>query len=229
MLHLMPPFLVYSISKQVQRNSMFPRLILGLVSLFLCSSCVYYDVTIERFHALPQKGSGQTFTVEAKGATSPLEAATYVPQIVKGLETYGWRQQTSGVPDYRVYIAYQISDPFDVTHQIPLLGQTGGGTTQFSGTVYNPDWNSGATRVSGTAYTPPTFGVVGTRSMHTTSYTRYLFVVAKDRNGKDVLDARVTSTGATPSLGKVMPVLTSALFDGFPGKSGNGRKYLRRG
>lgn len=206
---------------------MISRVLLGLGAL-LCSSCVYYDVTVERFHTLPPKGAGQTFTIAAKESGRPLEAATYVAQISQGLERYGWRQLTTGTPDYRVTVEYQISEPFGVTHSLPVVTQTGGGLTTFQGTVSNPTAGLGTTTVNGSMVTTPTYQV-GTRAYHTTSYTRTLVVTARDREGREVLDTRVSSTGVTPSLAKVMPVLTGAMFNGFPGKSGSGRRGLRRG
>jgi hypothetical protein len=97
---------------------------------------------------------------------------------------------------------------------------SGGGQTTYSGMV-------GGDFYSGTAYSQPQFGVVGSEQYSQVQFTRFLLVSIADgadmRRGKTTwkYEGKVTSTGLSGNVSQIMPVMIEALFQDFPGTSGN--------
>jgi hypothetical protein len=203
------------------------KLMFGAFFLAL-NSCATIGSNVTRFHALPPRGDGQTFVVQPFHAVGNLEFATYAERVASHLQSYGWIQATSKAADYRVILSYQMGKSHERHGVVPLIGQTGGGTTYHSGSV-NTYGNYGSSygSFSGTSFTPATFGVVGSMPYNFTEYDRFLFLKIQEWGGSEVFDGRVTSTGSSMDLASVLPQMIDSLFTRFPGESGK-TKYIEK-
>ncbi len=203
------------------------RILLAILATCICA-CAPVETHVSRFHRLAPKGSGQTFSIEQPKSSQAIESSSYAARIAAGFERYGWQRASGPGADYKVTFDYAISGGRDVQGSVPIIGQTGGGTTYHSGTfnTYGASGNNSGS-VSGTSYTPATFGVVGSRTINSTLYERILLVNAFDRSGASVLEARCKSTGESPDISYVMPAMIDSLFTGFPGVSGRSKVYTK--
>ena len=200
--------------------------ILSLVALAsVLTSCATVKSDVTRFHTLPPKGNGQTFTIHPVSSRNPLEFGTYAARAASHLEKYGWIQTNPGSADYTVLIDYKMGGSHEHHGEVPIMGQTGGGTTYHSGSV-NTYGTYGSTygSYSGTSYTPATFGVVGSEPYSVTVHDRYLDMKIRDRGGRSVFEGRVVSTGSSADIAAVLPQMIDSLFTKFPGESGTTKR-----
>lgn len=200
--------------------------ILTLVTLAsLLTSCATVQSDVTRFHTLPSHGSGQTFTIRPASSRNSLEFRTYSGRVASHLQKYGWTQSISGSADYTVLLDYQMGGSHEVHGSVPIMGQTGGGTTYHSGSV-NTYGSYGSTygSYSGTSYAPATFGVVGSAPYSVTVHDRYFDMKIRDRAGNSVFEGRVVSTGQSADIAAVLPQMIDSLFTKFPGDSGKTKR-----
>lgn len=200
--------------------------ILSLVAFAAAlTSCATVQSDVTRFHTLPPQGSGQTFTIRSASSSNALEFGTYASRVASHLQEYGWTQSGSGSADYTVLLDYQMGGSRERQGSVPIMGQTGGGTTYHSGSV-NTYGNYGSTygSYSGTSYTPATFGVVGSAPYSVTVHDRYLDMKIRDRGGRSVFEGRVVSTGRSADIAAVLPQMIDSLFTKFPGESGKTKR-----
>lgn len=196
------------------------RLLL-FVTTFAISACSTVESHVTRFHTLPAVGSGQTFAISPPAGASGIEFSAYSAQISARLTEYGWKLSPSGTPDYLVSISYRMGGSHQETGSVPIMGQTGGGTTYHSGSVSSygsGGYSSGS--FSGTSYQPATFGVVGAIPVNHTMHDRFMTLNITDRAGKSIFEGRVNSSGTSSDIAAVMPEMIDSLFTGFPGTSG---------
>lgn len=103
----------------------------------------------------------------------------------------------------------------------PIVGQTGGGTSYSYGTSVGL---SGVKTYTGTQYTPPSYGVVGSKTVTETLYTIEAKFDIYRFNGKKVgskvYEMQGTSTGSCGKINVVMPLIIDAMFKDFPGEDG---------
>lgn len=200
-----------------------------IISILLVSGGCLSTVqsSVARFHQLPQQGTAHTFIfIPNKEQRGSLEYASYCTLITAKLSAYGWRQneKADSPSDYLIALNYGINDGKNVSGSIPIIGQTGGGTTQSYGTVRT---NYGQTAsYSGTTTTPVTIGQVGSIPFSSREYDRLLVLSIIDReksHGEDIVkvfEARVQSSGSSGEISLIMPIMIEALFKHFPGISG---------
>jgi hypothetical protein len=137
-------------------------------------------------------------------------------------------KNSSTITDYIVIFNYKIDDG-TTTGSLPLFGQTGGGYTYGSGSVYSGGQYG---TYSGYSYTQPTYGQIGSIPFKATEYQRILLLNMIDINesSKDnvvtAFEGRVISRGSTGEISKVLPTLIEALFRNFPGESGKTKKII---
>jgi hypothetical protein len=208
-------------------KSLVPRL-LALVCLILLPGCAIVETKVTRFHRLPPHGSGETFVIQEPKGASPLELGIYDAKIAAELQKYGWRQGEARSAQYVVTYDYSVGPPQTFTGALPVMGQTGGGTTYHSGTV--SAYGSGGSAYgsySGTSYTPATYGVVGTVPFSQTGYDRFFNITAKDRSGRDAFQMRCVSLGTLNEISRVLPHMIDSAFSEFPGTSGRTGTYHR--
>lgn len=192
-----------------------------LISIFAISACSTVKSHVTRFHTLPAFGSGQTFSIYTPTGSTGIEFSSYSTQISARLMEYGWKPSASGAPDYLVSITYRMGGSHQENSSVPIMGQTGGGTTYHSGSVssYGSTGYSSGT-FSGTSYRPATFGIIGAIPVSHTMHDRFMTLNITDRSGKSIFEGRVNSSGTSSDIAAVMPEMIDSLFTGFPGTSG---------
>lgn len=195
--------------------------------LNLCG-CLSVESKVTTFHQLPQKFAGETFVIypaDLKLAEGQ-EFFAYAGLIAEKLEKKGLKllgADKTKTPTYAIIVAYGIDTGREVTYSVPQYGQVGGGYSSFSGTVNSA---KGSSTYSGSVTTQPQFGQTGTAVGSETVYKRILFVdfvdgeAFKAGKNKVLYEGRLRSWGSSGHLPEVLPALISAMFDGFPGKSG---------
>ncbi len=146
------------------------------------------------------------------------EFATY---IRRALAQRGFTEASPETADLSILVTYGIGNPETRAHtySVPVFGQTGGGTATYSGSSVGP---GGSTFSHGTINQPAQFGVVGsvTKNRSVTTYFRFLTLEAVDlatyRQTQAIVPlwkTTVSSTGTSPDLRLVFPVLVGAAAD----------------
>ena len=192
----------------------------------VAAGCTRVQSDVTRFHELSADSKGKSFfMLPTKDQDGSLEYRQYAEAVAQKLEAAGYVRKAELLDsDYAVAIQYTISDGKTVTSEMPLFGQTGGGTSYQSGTIMTP--GGGMSSYSGSTYTPPTYGVVGSTTTSHTYYTRQLSMdiidthKSSERKLYRVFEGKVVSTGSSGSFAKVSQCLINAMFDNFPGESG---------
>ncbi len=155
-----------------------------------------------------------------------LEYKQIASSVAAQLEQHGMTPASESKADYAAFVSYGIDDGKMVTSAVPIMGQTGGGTTYHSGSVNTfGSGGSGFGSYSGTSYTPATFGVVGMAPVSSKQYTRFLKLDIYDlkssrKDPKKVYEGTVKSEGSTGVFSAISDCLVQALFKDFPGVSG---------
>ena len=128
--------------------------------------------------------------------------------------------------NYVAIVNYGIDDGTTTTKvgSTPIFGQTGGGYTSHTGSVYS---GGGYGTYSGSSYSYPTYGIVGSSaySYDETVYKRILTMdIYSKVNGDEpekVYEAKISSSGSCGMLNEVIDEIIAALFLDFPGNSGS--------
>ncbi len=202
------------------------KLFIPFLCLALLSGCMsFVRTTTTTFHGQghEQRGSILVAAADAK-VNDSLEFSHYKKRVEQKLSTIGYTiSQTADNADFIALIAYGIDNGKTSIVSTPIFGQTGGGTTYSSGSVYG---YGGSASYSGTSYTMPTYGIVGSSTSSQTEYTRAIaldIVNAKSvESGKPVklYEMRARSTGSCSSINGVFDEILEAMFKSFPGESG---------
>ena len=164
---------------------------------------------------------------------SSLEFAAYKKKFENRLSIAGYTiEQDPNYADYIALIAYGIDEGKTATISTPIFGQTGGGTTYSSGTIYGSD---GSVNYSGSNYTMPTFGIVGSSTSSVTTYKRAIALDIIEANSfkeghpMTVYQGRTRSEGICSVIVEVFDEMLEAMFSDFPGENGRNRKQIIRG
>jgi hypothetical protein len=203
---------------------------IGAASL-ICSCGTLYETQVTRFHQLPSKGAGESFSVSAPSKADGLETQQHLSHLASGLVEHGWVQTNSESATYKVAIDYGIGDGRTVHGVAPIYGRTGGGTTTYhSGTAsaYGSYGGYAAGSYSGTSYTPATYGIVGAVPTTQTVFDRYLLVSIVDGKGQTVMEGKCSSSGSSSNLSDVAPRMIDSFLTDFPGESGKTKAYKKR-
>ncbi|WP_370153668.1 DUF4136 domain-containing protein [Ferrovibrio sp.] len=208
--------------------------------IFILAGCVTTVSTdVNRFTSpnLPQDLTGKTFVfVKLDKQEGSVEYDTHAALISEYLEKLGWRRtEDMRGADYAVSFFYGQGNGQTVSREIPIYGQTGGGTSYTSGTV-NAYGGSGYRygSYSGTTYTPPTYGVVGSTTQTETTYARFLDVAIYDWQKSihgnklvGVWEGKANSTGSSSTFAAVSKCMIKAVFSDFR-KSGTENVQIPR-
>ncbi len=199
------------------------RALLALLVVSLLAACGPRMVTsqVTRFHALPPGFAGESFTIlPEQGQVGSLEFQSYADLVAAQLQARGLTPvPASEKADYVVYLDYGIGPPRTIvgTRPSPFYGSFGYG---FGSRRHRDRWGYGL----GVGFPFGPFGPYETYAV--TRYDRWLEVEMLDagalRAGKPVhvFEGRAISEGSSASLPQVMPYLAAALFENFPGMSG---------
>jgi hypothetical protein len=200
-----------------------------LIVFILLSGCAMSIDTKTTAFYMPDYKSNGTINVVATlpENNNSLEFANYKVRFENKLSLNGYKvvNQASDAK-FLAYIGYGISNGEKSTSVMPIFGQTGGGTTYSSGTVYGA---GGSASYSGSSYKAPTFGAVGAIPISSTEYTRILALEIVEpnniKNGQPVkiYESKVISTGSCSVFAGVFNELLESMFKDFPGTNGETR------
>jgi len=201
-----------------------------LVSLLSgCGPLIRSDISV--FHEIPQVFTGTTYAVvQFKEQEGSLEHKVYEQAVKRELNAKGLREASIVQAEVVVFLSYGIDSGKEVVESYPIVGQTGVSSSHTYGTVQSYG-NYGT--YSGTTMYTPTYGVVGTGVTSSTQYARFfkLDILDKkpllDKQIKKLYEAKVISRGSSGQLSRVLPTMIKALFEEFPGKSGDTRRPIR--
>ena len=197
--------------------------------------CARVESRIETYHKLPETPDATTITILPYNEKeySSLEFEAFAKKLAKKLEDAGYTvidNAEGGNPELVAFLAYGIDDGTMVTeaYSIPQWGVTGYSGSHTTGTV-STFGNTGF--YSGTTTYQPQYGITG-YSTGTTSYAVYTRALILDiynvndlLNGqsKRIYESKLTSQGSCGAIGPVFDEMLEALFEEFPGKSGETR------
>jgi hypothetical protein len=202
------------------------RFIVGVICLVLLEGCAVGppQVTTKTtsFLAPGFASSGTLFVMAADTAIAQsLEFASYKSRFEAKFASKGYTiVQQSTEAQLVAIVSFGIDDGQSSTVSAPLFGQTGGGTTYSSGTVYG---SGGSATYSGSTYSMPKFGVVGTTTDSVTTFTRVIAIDVYESGGEKpskIYEARAKSTGSCNVFAAVFESILEAMFLSFPGESG---------
>ena len=152
-----------------------------------------------------------------------LQFQEYAAYLTRALNKQGFAEAKDGNNELTIFLRYGISDPSERTASVPIIGQTGGGTSTFNANttsnIYSSSGNSysGNSYTSGTVYKAPTYGVVGSNTYSYSVYSRFVEIDAVDyevyketKKLKSVWKTTIKSNGSSGDLRRVFPVLIAA-------------------
>lgn len=185
----------------------------AVFALAACASPKYVVSDVTRHHSLPRAPSGETFAVVAAedAQDESLAFGVYADLISQrlsslGLSTFGGERAT---PDMVVTLSWDIEGPSpDVKSRNSGFGYGFGFGNRYSRFGYG--------------YGYPSENRTSTKQM----FVRRVEVVIYDgmtyntENPKRVFEGSAVSTGTNGQIDPVMPYIIQAIFDQFPGASG---------
>jgi len=200
-----------------------------LIPLLILSGCMsFVRTTTTNFHAPGHEARGSIFVVAADAnVNSSLEFQSYKTKIEVKLITTGYTiAQSVEEANFIAMVSYGIDNGKTSIVSTPIFGQTGGGTTYSSGTVYGA---GSSASYSGSSYTMPSYGVVGSSTSSVTQYTRAVAIDIVEAQGlKDGIinkkyEIRAKSTGSCSVIAEVFDEILEAMFKEFPGNNGGSK------
>ncbi len=197
------------------------RAILALALVLLVAACGPRMVTsqVTRFHQLPPGFAGQSFTiVPERDQIGSLEFQAYADQVAAQLAAHGLRPvPDTAHSDLEVKLDYGVGPGRTAIYTSPgPYGSFGLGYGRFG----HRHWGTGV----GLGF--PLYGPAYYDTYTVTKYDRWLAVDILEgpqfRKGRpvSVFEGRAVSEGSSRDLPQVVPYLARALFDNFPGMSG---------
>ena len=181
------------------------------------------------YHNLSLEQKGDVFiSAFQKEVNDSLEFKNFRQMIEQKLAQNGYSiVSEASASDLTLLVSYGIDSGDTQTHvgSVPVFGQTGGGYTTHTGSLYG---TGSFGSYSGSSYTMPTFGVVGSSaySYQTTTFTRNLAVdilttgSMSSSKPEKVFEGRIVSRGCSSQIAEVMPYLLEAMFQDFPSSNG---------
>lgn len=177
------------------------------------AGCSRVHTDVSSFSSVSPLSVGDTFYVLADdGQKGSMEFEQYASSVARRIGKAGW-SRVDDIKDatYVVLMSYGIGGSMEVS--TPIIGQTGGGTTSHSGTVYGSGGGFGS--YSGTSYTAPSYGVVGMAS--STAYSRFFALkVVRQSDGKPVYETKASSEGSSATFGQVAECIFDSALSEFP-------------
>lgn len=179
---------------------------------------------ISSFSSINHVGYNDTFfIVPSEQQASSAEFFSYANSISNRLMAKGMNRVNNPVhARFVIFIDYGVSGSSEVATSTPIYGQTGGGLTTHSGSIYG---TGGFGSFSGTSYTVPTYGVVGSVSGSRTEYHRYFKLSMFDsRSNTPVYETQATSKGSSGTFGQVAECIFNSALEAFP-QANNGTDW----
>ena len=201
-----------------------------LLGMFL-SSCQSVQSEVSSFSVITQITQGEPFFVLPNDKqSSSAEFTQYANSISRRLERKGWyRVYEPNKAKYVVLIDYGVAGSQTGIASMPVYGQTGGGTTSYSGTfnTYGSNYGNSYGTYSGSAYTMPTWGVVGSQTYSYTYYQRYFQLRVIDTiTDTAVYETKAASDGSSSTFGAVAECIFDMALADFPLQSNSKTSVL---
>lgn len=204
-------------------NKFFSRMlmILGVVALSACSSNIRSNVTT--FHEITAPGGERVLlTPMNPEKQDSIEFRQYADVIAAQLQGYGYKETGDGEPELIAGFDVTINDGREKLVTRPGLapypywstGYWGYGRFWRSSVFFGPYGGFGA------------FGPYDTDVVARTVYLATLKVELRKPDGTLVYEGRAETETRRKDLPKIMPYLAKALFEQFPGNSGETRRVV---
>lgn len=191
-----------------------------LSATLLCvfgTSCRIVQTNVTAYHILSSETGNYEYEFVDSKNKPKLEFERIKSLISTRLSEFGWSESHGEDSQYYVSVDYGIGGSHVVSGSVPIIGQTSGGTTYHSGSVYG---NYGSANYSGTSYSAPTYGVVGSSSYSRKMNERFLLLNIQDEAGESVYECRAKSDGSASEINLVIDEMIDSIFKNFPGASG---------
>ncbi len=182
------------------RSSRFPRLSLAALLLLLAGCARNFEAEVTRFHQITQVGGQSATVVPADPQLQGLEFASFADIVGRHLERYGYSAAGQATPDLRVVMGYGLAE-IGSEQSGPVVGVGLGRYGRHTGVSFSGLFNLGGGR--------------------RTYYSYRLDLVIEDAaTGQRIFEGHSITSGQGADMGAVMPYLVAALFENFPGDSG---------
>lgn len=202
------------------------RTVLAFALVLLVAACGPQMVTsqVTRFHHLPPGFAGQSFTIlPDSDQVGSLEFQSYADQVAARLAAHGLRPvPDTANPDLVVKLDYGVGSGRTAVYSRPsTYGSFGLGYGSFGWPHRRWGTGIGFGFPFGDPWGPPYYDTYSV-----TKYDRWLAVDILEgpsyRQGRpvSVFEGRAVSEGSSRALPEVVPYLSRALFENFPGMSG---------
>lgn len=180
-------------------HRLFPALCAALV-IGLAGCASRFEAEVTRFHEIERAGGETATIVAADPQLEGLEFAAYAELVGRQLERHGYTAAGSAPPDLRVIMGYGLAE-IGSERSGPVVGLGVGHFGRHVGVSYSGLFN------------------VGRERRHYYSY-RLDLVIEETASGRRIFEGSAITSGLGANMQAVMPYLAAALFQGFPGNSG---------
>jgi hypothetical protein len=199
-------------------KSLLPRLALFAAAILL-AGCAAITTKVTRFNAWPADAAGATFAFKPpEGREADLAQQTYEARIAGELAKLGLQPAAAGRP---------------ARFTVEVITGTGTKTRMVLEPVYSnqlvyvPPWRDRWGNVYPGSYLPDAWGsrYIGDREVARTLNVSELKLRITDQQGtpRPVFDGTAVYEGVNEDLPDLMPFLSAAVFQDFPGASGQVR------
>ncbi len=182
------------------RPTRFAGLSLAALVLLLAGCTRSFEAEVTRFHQITRVGGQSATVVAADPRLEGLEFASFADIVGRHLERYGYSAAGQATPDLRVVMGYGLAE-IGSERSGPIVGIGVGHYGRHVGVSYSGLFNVGGGR--------------------RTYYSYRLDLVIEDAaTGQRIFEGHSVTSGQGGDMGAVMPYLVAALFENFPGNSG---------
>ncbi len=204
---------------------MIKRALASLAALLMVAACATpFQARVSRFQQMPAP-SGESFRIEPADPhkAGSLEFASYAKQVEQRLSAQGYAQAAEGAkPTLTVKLDYGVSDGREKVVSRPgfvsnrfAYGSYGpyGYWPYYRGYYGSPYWGSFYDPFWGSPWDYP-------EVYSYTVYKSFLDMEIRRTDGAPVFEGRAEADSREDDLTKLVPNLVAAMFDNFPGRSG---------
>lgn len=156
-----------------------------------------------------------------KAQMGSLEFKVIAEYLAKKLVEAGYFPAKSSQSDFVAYVTYGIDNGQTTMTSVPLMGQTGGGSSTTTGSVTS---GSRMGSYSSTTTSMPTYGLIGVMPVSSTEYKRVvnidIFKTPPNKPPEKVYEVKGVSSGSCGNINSVLFSIIDGIFKNFPGESG---------
>lgn len=197
-----------------------------LVTYHSAANATRVEARVSTYHRMSSI-AGETFAiVPTEEQRNSLEWDSVAAKLSEEMSNAGAMPAPPESAKLLVSFVYFMGAQGVKTINLPMIGQTGVSSATTTGTIRT---NAYGSSYSGRTTYTPSIGVTGFVPMQVAQNERILRVVIMDgqeyANGgtKPLYEGKVSSIGRCDSVAVVVPYMIEALFQSFPGESGQGK------